>query len=231
MKKILYSLIAATMLIGCDTAEVPLFEDTRFIKFYYNQDDDEDYDNIYYSFAIESASVTSKVFEIPVNYVGKILSKDLEYGVDFDLENSTLKDGFAIEGSSTYKVSNALTRDTLRIKVNRTASMKLQTDTLKVILISNQNFEASTRDSISVNILISDFVSKPNWWTSDIATAYLGDYSEEKYVEFLKILNGADFGTMDSSERRYYALLFKKELEENPKYEADGSLMTVTVIG
>ena len=121
--------------------------------------------------------------------------------------------------------------DTMRVKLQRKAILKERSKILRLQLVPSSDFQVYMADSLFVEITVSDIFSQPEWWTDDIAKAYLGDYSKEKYDEFVKETGIRDFGTLDPSEKRFYAIMFKRALEKTPRFETDGRVMSVTITG
>ena len=60
---------------------------------------------------------------------------------------------------------------------------------------------------------------------------YLGEFSPKKYEVFCREIKVTDLTDVEEKYIREYALQFKRYLEANPEYEADGSRMVVSVIG
>ena len=73
-------------------------------------------------------------------------------------------------------------------------------------------------------------ISQPDWWNDDFAAAFLGDYSDEKYEEFIKATGVSDLSDMDNSEisalcRQFVYYLRELRDNGNEVLEKDGRPM------
>ena len=224
-------LLGVLAFCGCQEEKPEMFTHERFIKFMFGSESGKDYYKIECNFAYESDTTMEKIISVPVEFRGYNLTKTLYFAVNVDKEKTTLpEDCFILETEQPFQQDGDFV-DTMHVKLQRKAILKEESKILRLKLVSNSDFQVYMTDSLFVEITVLDIFSKPEWWTDDIAKAYLGDYSKEKYDEFVKETGIRDFGDLDPSEKRYYAIMFKRALKKAPRYELDGSLMSVTITG
>lgn len=208
-----------------------MFIPERFIKFMFGNEAGEDYYKIECNFAYESDNTMEKIISVPVEFRGYNLTETLHFAVNVDKEKTTLpEDCFILETEQAFQPDGDFV-DTMRVKLQRKAILKERSKILRLQLVPSSDFQVYMADSLFVEITVSDIFLQPEWWTDDIAKAYLGDYSKEKYDEFVKETGIRDFGTLDPSEKRFYAIMFKRALEKTPRFETDGRVMSVTITG
>lgn len=77
-------------------------------------------------------------------------------------------------------------------------------------------------------------IAKPNWWTDNVTSYYLGVYSDKKYRLFIQETGKADIDSDNIEELRYYSIMFKHYLQKKKDAdemvrEDDGTEMTVEI--
>ena len=104
---------------------------------------------------------------------------------------------------------------------------------LRFTLTDNKNFTTYMRDSLYIELHVSDVVDRPEWWEEGgvVELSYLGKYSYLKYLAFAEETGIQDFGVLDASEKRHYAIKFKRALENEPREDEDGTTMKVPIAG
>ena len=236
MRKFNYTLCFLLMMIAlisiqCKKDEIDVFGQEKYIFI----DNENINDNaINFSFAYDPTQDT-KTLKIPVKYIGRFLEKDLDYSIAVENDSTTAKvENYTIVDKQTFRKD--LTTDTMLVTLNKTADLDTKELRLRVKLVSNENFFATQRDQTYIDIYFSNIMSKPNWWTEDINMAFLGDYSEKKYLLFFNVTGISDFGELTPDQQQNTARKFKYYLQEqkangNTILEENGSEMTVTVIG
>lgn len=230
MRRYLFILLNILFIIGCEKEKAAFFTDTRYIKFRFAEQPEEDYYKMAYSFAYELEDVKEHVLSIPLEFRGYSLANDLAYAVKVDTGTTLPRECFVLEEEQMFSAHIGAV-DSLKVTLLRKEVLKEGSKVLRIRLVSNENFETYMQDSLFVEITVDDVFSKPLWWTRAIEEAYLGKFSALKYQEFIKETGVVDFGALDASGRRHYALMFKRVLEENPRMDEDGSLMSVTITG
>ncbi len=218
-------------LCGCQEEKPEMFTSERFIKFLFGGVPNENYYKIEYNFANESDNTTDKIISVPVEFRGYNLTETLHFAVVVDKETTTLpEDCFVLESEQPFQASDDFV-DTMRVKLLRKAILKEGNKILRLQLVPNSDFQVYMVDSLFVEITVVDIFSKPVWWNEGIEKSYLGTYSKTKYDEFVKETGIRDFGVLDPSEKRYYAIMFKRALEKIPRLDEDGRVMSVTITG
>lgn len=231
-QRLLYLLFILIGGVSCSYDEADFFVDTRFIKFCYNAEDgDAKYYLTEYSFAYTDDTCTMHEFCIPVEFRGYNLESDLTYHLEIVQDSTNLPmDCISLETEQVFHATGS-NMDTMRLVVLRKPILKEGSKTLGVRLVSNENFQTYMKDSLYVEFVVGDVFMRPDWWDYAVEQAYLGTFSEEKYDAFVEITGIREFGELDRSGKRSYALMFKRALEREPRYEADGSLMSVPIAG
>ena len=104
-------------------------------------------------------------------------------------------------------------------------------------LVDSEDFKVGLKSNSKARVIISDKLSKPDWWDDWHITSGLGTYSDEKYTAFIEEIKVHDLtlqedgGSLSYSEMRVLVLKFKRALELRPREELDGSKMTVAIKG
>lgn len=230
MRTCLFILLNVLFFIGCEKEKAELFTDTRYIKFRFYNDLGDDYYKVTYSFAYEPDEVRETELRVPVEFRGYSLTEGLAYSVAVDTGTTLPKDCFRLEERQVFPAHSG-SIDSLKVTLLRSEILQETSKTLRLLLVSNENFETYMQDSLFVEITVDDIFTKPAWWDYAIEEAYLGKYSALKYQEFIAETGISDFGILDASEKRHYAQMFKRALEKNPRLDEDGKPMSVTITG
>lgn len=240
-------LLSTILMVACKEDTTPFFINERIVQFTFKYQEiinENDYYKLSYSFGHKDPSMTEAIVKIPVEFNGYDLVEGLEYSVMVDDEKTNLPSNcYELEERQLFrtaegKVDSLRNIDNLEIKLIRANISEKKT--IRIKLVSNENFKASMTDSLFVELTVDDIFGMPEWWGVSVIKSYLGEYSQKKYATFLSIAKNdteseaiENFGLLDSSEKKYYALMFKKYLFVNPTYEDDEKtiLMEVSVIG
>lgn len=232
--KNLYGIMGLLVLFfaGCNPDEEEyLFTQERFIKYLYGKSG-EDYAGYTFSFVYEEEGVRQKTLSFPLTFKGYNLTENLYYAVEVDREHTLLPENcYRLDAEQVFRagVGNI---DSMHITVFQDDILQDTSFVIRMKLVTNANFRILDPDSVYIDLAVGNKMEKPDWWDEDISSAYLGTYSRKKYEEFHKETGIWDFGSLDGSGKRHYALVFKRALEERPRYEADNrTLMTVTITG
>ena len=234
MKTRLFILLTALFgVVACSYDEADYFVDTRFIKFCYDAlEGDATYYLTEYSFAYEDDTVTHKDFYVPVEFRGYDLEQDLTFRVEIDTDSTDMPDDCVQLNEEQIFHAQGVTRDSMKVTIFRRPILQEASKRVRIKLVSNENFQTYMQDSLYVEFVVGDIFMRPDWWTYAVEQAYLGTFSKEKYDAFVEVTGIREFGELDSSAKRSYALMFKRSLEANPRYESDGkTLMTVPIAG
>jgi hypothetical protein len=149
-------------------------------------------DSIYYSFALDDASITSHTFKIPINTISLPANKDRSYKVEVVTDKTTAED---TDWDKTC-LENTIVKagsvfDTLLVKVNRTSILRKAVRSITFRIVGNENFSEGYNNLLTAKISFSDVLDPPSWWSK---WQYIfGDYCREKYLKWREIYYlGAD---------------------------------------
>ena len=219
-------------IFGCNEEDIPLYGDQNYIQFV--KDLSIDSTTIAFFYAPQATSIDSFVI---VKMTGRAYSQDMEYSIVVDSNLTTMQEGIHYKlPSKTYFKATQL-RDTFPVTFYK--RQELQEHALRLVLRvrSNENFQQGQMEYNYKVFIAHDIISRPSWWTDEISTNYLGDYSDDKYRYFIQVNEGIDFIEISQSEIRAYALKLKYWLEEQkiatgkPITDEHGNEITVTVNG
>jgi len=239
---ILFLFVLSFFIQSCNTEKVDTFVDRHFVRFAYQDMDASEYWKTNFSFAFLSKDATEYKYKIPVEMIGRTLTEDIYYSIEVDEEKTTLpEDSYSINSKNLFR-SCANGQDTLVFTLYRKDALKLAEKTLFIRLLPTDKCGVyqpklgeyswdPMLDCSSLELSVSDIMSKPLWWNTTIDLAYLGEYSKMKYDTFVQVTGIIDFGSLDSTYKRHYALMFKQWLSKNPTREDNGELMKVTITG
>lgn len=231
MKTTILTLIAAAAALlqtGCEKSEILAPTHQRYIYMSYPENGDGTY-----HFSFISTDKPTVRLAVPIRFAGRPLDEDLAYavsaGYDADPEAALIPDTeYTLSEPVFHKGRFA---DTLFVTVHKTARMDTRTLSLRIVLESNANFLATQTGALEAELRVTAQIARPDWWTQEVVDFYLGTYSDLKFKLFSQEIFLGDYGALDDSTKRYYALLFKYWLEEHPQQEEDGSKMKVAIQG
>lgn len=175
-------------------------------------------------------------FDEEVLHMRQLLKTKLVDMTTAQPEEYTLADSYTFralplaEGATVFQ-------DTIHIQLNRSSRLASLQDGYRLTLEIVPNDEVGVgpyERSRAVLRIMQDPV-QPEWWTREVSSTLMGDYSPKKYKTFLQNVEGAERldGVLISQHPDQALKLvrqFKQWLLENPTYEEDGdTLMTVNV--
>ena len=221
-------------LAACETERPDFFpNDQRYIRFVFENDLGSQYYVRNFTFATEPEDVNEKTLLFPVEFRGNTLTEPLAYRCEVTDSATTLPaDAYSLALEQTFR-SGIGNRDSLSVTLKRDDVLDEGTKVLRIALVDNENFTTYQPDSLFIEIRVSNILAQPDWWGpgSVVEKSYLGPYSDAKYLAFIDVTGIQDFNSLDPSEKRQYAIMFKRDLEAHPRYEDDGRLMTVAIAG
>lgn len=232
MKKTIALLAAATALFtgACNKSEILSPTDQRHIYMSYPESD-----NPIFNFSFVSTNKPSVKIAVPIKFAGRPLTEDLAYALKVVPGTDPKKDSTMLEGSEFELAEPLFHRgefnDTIFVTIHRTERMDTMLCYLKINLIDNENFLATHRGMLEAELRVTAQIAQPAWWNQDVTTYYLGKYSNKKFELFSQEIFMGDYGELDDSAKRYYALKFKYWLEQNETFDEDDSRMTVAIQG
>lgn len=224
MKKYFYIILFAIAMVSCKPSEITKFGEERFI--YFHSDKGLEYN---YSFLYSEGRKEVEI-KLPLKYAGKLYDSEKEYKLTAT-DKSTAKEGvdFRLPESTLFKSS--VYEDTVSVTLIHTPAIDTKILELELELVANENFESKMKDAQKYKITFTNLITQPSWWDQDVIDFYLGVYSDKKFELFVKnVLHDKDYGAMDPTAKRAYAIAFKGWLAAHPDQAVDnGTLITVPV--
>lgn len=188
-------------------------------------------DSVSVSFMLLPGQQTYKV-GLPLYLIGRPSEVEREYICE--VYKSGVDDAPAAAYTLPQKftfAANAVT-DTLWLTCNLTPEMTTNNYRLVLLLKESKDFGLGSNGYNGAIIRITNMITKPDWWNSNVEKYFLGKYSDAKYREFIKVTGVADLDSSDAGLVREYTNTFKRYLQEmeaagTPVLEDDGSKMEV----
>jgi hypothetical protein len=202
-------------------------------------------DSVVYSFALERASLTETVYNIPIYVQGNVSNVDRNVKISIDPKSTAIQ-GIHYELPETVKISAGQELDMIPVKVYRTPDMKQNSFRLILNLEENESFKTNMKSRvvdkltgraisfISFKLLIDDKLNQPTGWF----VSSLGTFSAKKFYLMCELMNlkpeifnqklgSPGLGTADMA---YYQSFMKRYLADqkaagNTIYEDDGKEM------
>ena len=196
----------------------------------------ESTDSTIFSFAYDN-QLTEGELKLKLNLVSLLESHERSFNVRFLPDESSAEEGkhFILnEQGQTIAANDSIGYLTLTIKKG-----DLNKNAVEAVfeLVDSEDFKVGLKSNSKARVIISDKLSKPDWWDDWHITSGLGTYSDEKYTAFIEEIKVHDLtlqedgGSFSYSEMRVLVLKFKRALELRPREELDGSKMTVAIKG
>lgn len=196
----------------------------------------ESADSTIFSFAYDK-SKTEGVLKLKLNMVSGLENRDRSFQVRFLADKSSAREGvhFQLDEAGQMVIADDsvgyLTLKVMKADLNKTS--------VKAVfqLVETDDFKVGLRTHSEARVVISDQLSRPQWWDSWHETNGLGTYSDLKYEAFIEetgvydLTQDKDGGTLGYSEVRVLILKFKRALALRPRPDTDGSDMSVAMRG
>ena len=172
-------------------------------------------------------------FPVVVEVIGIPSGQEVEYKITVDEENTSattanyrLPDKFSIKSGKVC--------DTCKITFIKTPEISTTALKLMLRLEPTDHFQLGQTECREAIIYVSNVIAKPNWWTDNVTSYYLGVYSDKKYRLFIQETGKADIDSDNIEELRYYSIMFKHYLQKKKDAdemvrEDDGTEMTVEI--
>ena len=194
----------------------------------------ESTDSTIFSFAYDN-QLTEGELKLKLNLVSLLESHERSFNVRFLPDESSAEEGkhFILnEQGQTIAANDSIGYLTLIVKKG-----DLNKNDVEAVfeLVDSEDFKVGLKSNSKARVIISDKLSKPDWWDDWHITSGLGTYSDEKYTAFIEEIKVHDLtlqedgGSLSYSEMRVLVLKFKRALELRPREELDGSKMTVAI--
>jgi len=200
-------------------------------------------DSTLVSFAFAKESVKDSIFRLPVQIMGALSASGRAYKLEID-PSSTAKAGVHFDFVNTkFEIKPNQLLDTVKIKFHRTIDMANQRLTLKLKLVSNENFKTvmtgvvtntttgARRSFIDYKIKVDDIFGMPSLWSG----YFFGKFSKKKIVLMADVLGLTisqfnDGGQAFLNKENYYGLFVQRYLNDlasagQTVYDEDGTPM------
>ena len=230
MRNYVYYIIGILLICACSKDEIDTFEtEQQYLFFGRSYADSLTYSFFYYP---DSTSLT---IPVEVKLVGNTSDKDREFKLAVDTKESTVSDNhYTFPEKFIFRANHVA--DTVYIKINNAADLREKMVRL-VLKVESTALFLPGQSEYTRNILrFSDIIAQPEWWDQDIIDHYLGEYTETKFREFMKVTGQGDLSDTSPDELWYLARSFKYYLQEmekagTPVIDEGGGYMSVPVIG
>lgn len=233
MKKYILLVLVSLCFWGCSEDEIKPYHGGQYLYFSQLKEGGDDYFEVSFNNYPTSDEV---IVKIGLGLIGKPFSEDTPYKVGIVTEDES-EDEIKNAAQKNYRLPDnpvfraGLSNDTLEIVLLKTDDLK-ENVKLCLKLLPNEYFEGSIPEYQQIKILFNNIISKPLWWTTDVTRLYLGTYSRKKYEDFVRCTNISNFRSLNTAEKRQYALIFKYYIAENnimDKNDTTGEEFPMTV--
>lgn len=211
---------------SCGRADIDPYDSKDKIWFTQKNDDNVAVNDILRSFSLYPGAETLDV-TFQVNLIGSVTDYDRTYA-------AVVVDSLTTAVPSEYEIHPMVLHagkvsDELRITLKKSERLQSEEVKLTLYIVANEAFDPGYSNSLQVCVRFNDITTCPEWWTEDVANAYFGPYSKEKFEAFYAYSGRNDIEGLQPSELRKLLLGFKEYIRENNITEADGSEMIIPV--
>lgn len=119
---------------------------------------------INFTFAMEGEDVTEKTVEIPITLMAP--KADRERKISVEVVRNAANSGTSYSFEPSVKVEAGATNATLKVTVERTANLKIETDTLVFAIGESADFMPGLPDYRENTLVLFDGFLQPSWWDS-----------------------------------------------------------------
>jgi len=232
IKKIIYLLLFVGFIAAmnaCSKDEIMIYNDADYVQFINYVTDSSTC-----SF-LASPNTNELEYPLVVEAIGSVSSSDREYKLGVVPEYTTAPSAnYRLPDRFTMKAGKVI--DTCYITMIKTPQISQQAVRLTLRVEETSAFKVGQTNKSAAIIYISNVISQPAWWTTNIINNFLGEYSDKKYKLFIEVTGIVDLDTANVPEMRAYTLMFKNWLQMEKDagrtvYEEDGREMSVSFYG
>lgn len=226
MKQYTLLLLVALCLLSCSEDKIEAYHGGQYLYFSELMDSsDEAIEVSFYNYPLDDELTV----EIALGLVGDPVKIATPYKISVVSEKTTaLPENYKLPENPEFKPGVA--EDKLPLKLIKTD--KLTKDvTLMLKIEPNEYFTGTIAEYDTIKVVFNNIESQPLWWDKDVTKIYLGAYSREKYVALMRYggEDAANFGKLNSGQRRQCALRLKEAIDKYELKEANGKAMTVPI--
>ncbi len=225
MKRLIFICTAlAVALSACKSEEIPTYSGDSYI--YFDKPSDR---STSVSFAVMPGEDEYEL-RIPVTVVGKMPSADKAFAVRVVTtgDNSTTLSSASYELPDAPIIHAGLYKDYLSVILRRTTEIDGLEKKLVIAIDNNENYKVGMTAHSTATIFVGDLLIRPDWWTTQVSTIFLGPYSEEKYMAFITATGEWDMSEVNADDfvsyvRTFIYYLRRMDDEHTTVYESDGT--------
>lgn len=216
MKKLLITLTVAGLLAGCEKDRIAHYGETEYVYFA-----NASSNVVEYSFAFNPGAALDTV-PLVVRLIGKPVDQDRTVTLSVDAEHTTaLPADYTLPATAVLRAGRVI--DTIPLVLHKSQRLTDEKYTLRLNLLPNEYFELGPVTNTYIDVLFSDIIARPAWWTATVTNNFLGVYSDAKYRYFIEATGVADLTDASEGELRAYAIIFReflaKEREQGREFE------------
>lgn len=226
MKQYILLFSLALFFFACAEDKIESYSGEQYL--YFSELMDEDEESVEISFNNYPLNEELSV-ELSLGLVGDPFSVPTPYRVSVVTDKTTaLSENYELPENPMFAPHVA--EDVLLLKLIKTERLK-EDVALTLRIEPNEYIAGSIKQYETIKIVFNNVESKPLWWTKTIERNYLGTYSREKYEALVQYggESAADFGNLNTAQKRQCALRLKQAIEDYGLKEKDGKAMTVPV--
>ena len=194
-------------------------------------------DSTTFSFAYDETLQVSTI-RLKMTLISSMSEQARVFRVKFLEQESSARSGIDFEipvDEQTVAASDSIAWFTFTVK--RNPDLKAGQAVIVWEVEDSGDLKPGLQSNRRARVVISNQLTRPDWWGEWHETEGLGQYSELKFKTFVRVTGIRDMtlktdgGEMDYSTMRTYVLKFKYWLLDNPTQDEDGSLMQVAMRG
>jgi len=250
MKKIIYSISTIMVLFTLVSCEKQLMTYEGKPSIYFNEagkqliyGSDVNTDSINISFSLVKG--TDSIQKVILATTGAMSTADRAYRLEVDPASTAIAGKHYDALPTAFFIKKNQIKDTIQVKIHRTADMLTNSYVLYLNLVENENFSIEMKDKvinaatgkrmsfIKYKIIISDILKKPTRWLD----TYFGSFSRKKLFlicDYLNITPAYLDTSISVAEMNAFGKLMQRYLNEqkaggNIIYDEDGTAMIMGV--
>lgn len=205
-----YSLIIVLLTVlwtACSTDELDTYNADRYI--FFHEKYTEDSINTSFFFYPGESTLT---YPIELSFAGRPIEEDMDYEISIDPETTASASDYTFDAKRVWKAFHHC--DTIKVTLNKTASLDSKTVRLVLRVKTNDNFQVGPVSNQIYRVIFTSMAVQPSWWNAQVAKEYLGVYSAAKYHELIVATGVSDLEGKNAQEMRYYSLKLKYHLQK-----------------
>lgn len=228
MKQYILLSLFALLFFSCAEDKIEAYSGKQYLYFSELMEAEENKEAVEVSFNNYPLDDELSV-ELSLGLVGDPFAVPTPYKVSVVADKTTaLAENYELSANPMFKPNVA--EDVFLLKLIKTQHLK-EDVTLMLKIEPNEYIAGSVKQYETIKIVFNAVESKPLWWNKTVERNYLGTYSLEKYKALVQYggEEAADFGNLNTAQKRLCALRLKQAIVDYDLREKDGKPMTVPV--